>query len=266
MAHRPLSKTGFGIVILTIGASMFIYVQAVSSQNKSGTDVVALTAEQVEITNGAISHRSLDRRITTAIRSDKSRATGAAPGDTSGLLRVITLRPEREIVTVDDKNRMKSTLFIAPVPAGTSLPAPVSPPQRRECERPQGAELLGERMIAGVNAIGYRHASKDPDGGTTTAEDWFGKALGCFVLESRAEYTGGDGIVKSTFQRSTVKLILGEPDPSFFSVPVDYSEVPPSAIEKQRLPSLTDASDSMKERWKKDDEKYYTALSDRNRR
>jgi hypothetical protein len=263
MSHRPLCHAGFGISISAICACGLIYVRAVSSQGANVTSVVALTAEHVERTTGMISQQSVERRIVTAIRSDKSRATGAALGDVSGVLRVIALRPERTIVTIDNKNKLKSTLYLSPAPEGaTAPPIPRAPlAKRRDCERPQGAESIGDQNIGGVSAVGYRHISKDASG-TTTAEDWFAPSLGCFVLENHAEYWGADGVLKSRFQRLTVSLIIGEPDSSFFIVPADFVEAPPSALEMRRLPSSAGVPDSVRERWKRDDARYYAALAE----
>jgi hypothetical protein len=222
----------------------FVEVQSSQSQTATANPELrqAFTVEQTEVSQSKASGRQAERRLYYALRSDRSTSKGPLPHDPSGVMtRVVLSVPLRLKVQINDKAGIKSTENLVEPPA-----IPPGPMKRRgpgeRCEGPQpNRQYIGDRSIAGTTAHGYRFVTEHADRTVTRWEVWYAPAVGCYVLETHAELVSAEGAVQNVFDRSTTRLVLGEPDPGLFVVPAHYLEVPPSQLEKRSLAATAEA-------------------------
>jgi hypothetical protein len=91
---------------------------------------------------------------------------------------------------------------------------------------------LGQKTISGLTATGTSIEYTIPSGQigneqpiTVASEQWVSKELGVVVSSTRHDPMMGD----TQFQLSRIER--GEPDPSLFAVPADYTLVQPERME-----------------------------------
>lgn len=87
-------------------------------------------------------------------------------------------------------------------------------------------ESLGEKSIDGVRAVGARRVYTIPVGTlgnekpiVLTVEQWFAPELGLVIAKSGRASLGGQ------FSNQVENIVKGEPDPSLFTIPSDYTRV-----------------------------------------
>jgi hypothetical protein len=102
------------------------------------------------------------------------------------------------------------------------------------------AEPLGTRVIEGIEATGTRRTTTIPAGAIgnelpieIVSERWYSEQIKTVVMTRRSDPRSGEQTYRLT------NIVLGEPDPSLFVVPADYTVQPVQPrvrIERRTLP------------------------------
>jgi hypothetical protein len=172
-----------------------------------------------------------------------ARAANGQPGRTEAPAVITIIDPVANVMytlTTTDKVARKLNLQApesvrAPqpgVPGGSSAFAHVGPPPGPSHETPEAAlpkttqEKLGSQTIEGLPVEGTRSSTTWPIGSrgndrpiTAVNETWRSPDLGVVVLSKDNDPISGDST------RKLINITRGEPDPSLFQPPADYTVV-----------------------------------------
>jgi hypothetical protein len=127
--------------------------------------------------------------------------------------------PDDHHVTLWDALKLKTTWRADPETVRWQRAEDRSPDcmssERAQLERSESVD--GELVLVSTDtsSSGYRYTF------------WRAPKLACEPLYYRAERVDGDSAIV-TVETKTTKLVLGDPDPQLFAVPVDYVETKPS--------------------------------------
>jgi hypothetical protein len=173
-----------------------------------------------------------------AVKSDGSRVTiSLTPGGSRSKFgdRLVVLPLQAKEVYVLDDLKLKTT---------TPLPPPAKPNDVSQVAiNPSCAGIsyqsvfLKKDTFLSYDTYVYQRTGSTPQGGTQTITYWFAPQLDCVMLESYLEVKEPSGVSK-TFRNYTTSVQIGEPDPSLFIVPDEYTEVSPSGMENARAKAL----------------------------
>jgi len=118
----------------------------------------------------------------------------------------------------------RSVVFVERVQAPT-VPRPVPTPAQQAQPQPKGTnEPLGIQTIDGINAEGSRFTMTLPINAqgndaplTYSTETWYSTEMGLQILQKMNDPRTGATV------RHFTNIQRGEPDPSLFQVPADYT-------------------------------------------
>ena len=117
----------------------------------------------------------------------------------------------------------------------------------------QNEQSVGKETIMGQDTVAVRW----PGFPTVRVTQWRALSLNCEALKAIIEEKQPDGTYKMHNQISTVSLVLGEPDPSLFAVPKDYTEMKPSEFMHKEAAKLgAPVTADMEKTAEKHDEQY----------
>jgi hypothetical protein len=173
---------------------------------------------------------------TWSVRADGSRAVRLEdrPGSTTVQRKIDFATGDR--VSLVEASRLKSTM----VRVNTDPAEWIRDPESKCLDSINGQKMTpGEELSGNENIDGYRTAKVM----NNTMTFWYSVDYGCALVKSEATWQDGSRTVQEL-----ATLLPGEPSPALFTVPADYSEVPPSKMLPG--PITPDAAQRM-------DKKYY---------
>jgi hypothetical protein len=187
----------------------------------------AFSVEFVERSESVVTGQAMERRGHWAERSDGAVSSGSR--DTDWDRRVIMDPNNKAEVWVSDLQRIKTTFDVRSMYTGTLRRRSPQP----QCAEVANATLLGIAAVAGHSTYHYESAPITMDGGATQeVHRWLSPECGCFQLQEIVYKRSSEGVLQGVFSKRPLRVVVGDPDPKFFSIPNDYREVRPSEFEE----------------------------------
>ena len=209
--------------------------------------------------------RVAKRPYILALRSDGStvRANLSAGPERHILVRHVQLRPERRTRFIADPIRSVSSQ--------STRPSQSSIPSDPTC-RTHPNELGNRQYVGNEQFLGFEVAKsmvsgalKSAEGTTISTIYYEAPDLGCLPVKTIVDiYQRGRVIVHA--EDSASSIVIGEPDPTLFETPVDYAEVPATALfvamQSQNL--HRDSFEELLNQLRPDDRRHYESLLAKN--
>lgn len=182
------------------------------------------------VSGTAPNQHTRDRNFFTAVRSDGSRSYGnfviAADGSWKVLARRMNLVPQRQLLQVVDKLRLKSTFRMSD--AGTEHVIAAAHPS--SCPMPRPYEFTGEGTFLGYRVLKFDLHLHDPGEGEQAESRWVAPNLACNTVWAQLIIKNADGTLKADTTQEAVYIYKGAPPVELFAVDPGYVEVPPSEL------------------------------------
>jgi len=222
---------------------------------------VEFTNKAIEVATGRVSKSP----YILAVRSDGStvRANLSAGPERRILVRHVQLQSERKIRFIADPIRSVSSQ--------STRPSQSSIPSDPTC-RTHPNELGNRQYVGNEQFLGFEVAKsmvsgalKSAEGTTISTIYYEAPDLGCLPVNTIVDiYQRGRVIVHA--EDSASSIVIGEPDPTLFETPVDYAEVPATALfvamQSQNL--HRDSFEELLNQLRPDDRRHYESLLAKN--
>jgi hypothetical protein len=176
-------------------------------------------------------HEGVPTPRITAVRADGSQAIAVATPEDSYTHfgdRRLVLRPQQLSVYILDKLKLKSTETLPPTATDFSH-LPLDPTCANAAK---GYKFLAKDSYLGFDAYIYSLTAADQSGQSMVTTLWLAPQLDCTDLQAYLQRGS------RTSHNYVTSIKMGEPDPSLFDLPSDYTEVKPSDLELERAKAL----------------------------
>jgi len=143
--------------------------------------------------------------------------------------------PERKYVVIRDTVAAVTTQYLSAASAARRRELPVDATCQTAPTRQVDIKTLGTDIFLGFKVVRLleTHGSND----RAHTEVWRAVELNCYPLKTLTQHRREDGTVNDSNEQVASKITLAEPDPSWFDIPSNYTEKPPSVVELEILQS-----------------------------
>jgi hypothetical protein len=214
---------------LTLAALLLGWIVAGAWEKTSASGFVPLTAHVTQVAYGP------DNTLpVTIVKVIDFRSDGSYRVSQTNVDHVENIQLTR--VTLWDEQAGRKTVVSPGVRTTTSYKSNRAPLQyscRQEIlDAPEAGEFLGHRVVEIVREEDLE------DGSSIRFQEWYAPELNCLQVYSEGKRMDADGnFLDSNIHRANA-IVLGEPDPSLFVVPDNYSEVMPSELVRMEMENM----------------------------
>jgi hypothetical protein len=202
--------------------------------------VGAFTLRYSETSTSRLRGTAFTKRLFFAVRADGSTSSGST--EDKNFERRITDFSKKVETRLADGVRLKSTRDYSFAFAGKDLPSRRSmSPTCTPSVRDSVYTLLGVEQILGHRTYHYQHKWSSQDGTQYDEHHWYAPELGCYEIQSKTYRRDSAGNLTGVFDRTSLSIDMGEPDPELFRIPEEYREVKPSELSRASLQAFATA-------------------------
>lgn len=224
-----MHRIGVAVLALSLGCGFVLFGQLKSAGESvpiPRVTIVPLTISWHELLNRPDQTRPVESTVTTlAIRSDGSTASSKVVSRLDG--KSVLYRTRELFFSNGDRAQIDDISQVITAVKTRLAFSPELPLLKREADcsidemgAPVSGTNVGTTTILGYRAVGFRR-----DQPALRSTTWRAPDLGCIDLRRLAEFKDKNGNVTDTSDLVATRIVVGEPDSSYFVVPVHYEAV-----------------------------------------